>query len=115
MRYGPQHEGYYPGQFVDNLFLNWPAGGDIAEKQSFFWFHDHRMDQTGSTVYKGMVGLYPIYDPGGYPGVDGGADMGDEHQGFRLPSVRTDNGDGSFDVESTTFHWPSRTSDWTTA
>ncbi len=48
---------------VDNLYLNWPAGGDDREKQSFFWFHDHRMDHTGSNVYKGMVGLYPIYDP----------------------------------------------------
>ena len=49
--------------WVDNLYLNWPAGGDDREKQSFFWFHDHRMDHTGSNVYKGMVGLYPIYDP----------------------------------------------------
>ena len=48
---------------MDNLYLNWPAGGDDAEKQSFFWFHDHRMDHTGSNVYKGCVGLYPIYDP----------------------------------------------------
>ena len=63
MRYGPQHQGYRPGQFCDSLYLNWPAGGDDAEKQSFFWFHDHRMDHTGSNVYKGMVGMYPIYDP----------------------------------------------------
>ena len=55
--------GYGPGTWCDNLYLNWPAGGDDAEKQSFFWFHDHRMDQTGSNVYKGMVGLYAIYDP----------------------------------------------------
>ena len=40
------------------------AGGwRKAEKQSFFWFHDHRMDHTGANVYKGLVGLYPIYDP----------------------------------------------------
>jgi FtsP/CotA-like multicopper oxidase with cupredoxin domain len=56
------------------------------------------MDHTGSNVYKGMVGIYPIYDPQGYPGVSGGADMGDERQGFRLPGVRTDHQDGSFDV-----------------
>ena len=90
---GPRAEGYAPGMFVDNLYLNWPAGGDDREKQSFFWFHDHRMDHTGSNVYKGMVGLYPIYDP------KGGMDMGDETQGLRLPGVRTDNPDGSFDVE----------------
>ena len=85
MRYGPKYQGYLPGSSVDNLYLNWPAGGDDREKQSFFWFHDHRMDHTGSNVYKGMVGLYPIYDPNGM-------DMGDETQGLRLPGVRTDNG-----------------------
>ena len=90
---GPRAEGFAPGTCVDNLYLNWPAGGDDREKQSFFWFHDHRMDHTGSNVYKGMVGLYPIYDP------KDGMDMGDERQGLRLPGVRTDNPDGSFDVE----------------
>jgi FtsP/CotA-like multicopper oxidase with cupredoxin domain len=93
MKFGPKHEGYRVKDFVDNLYLNWPAGGDDREKQSFFWFHDHRMDHTGANVYKGMVGLYPIYDP------KNGFDMGDERQGLRLPGVRTDNLDGSFDVE----------------
>jgi FtsP/CotA-like multicopper oxidase with cupredoxin domain len=93
MRYGPQHEGYRPKMSCDNLYLNWPAGGLEAEKQSFFWFHDHRMDHTGSNVYKGMVGLYPIYDP------KNGLDMGDERRGLRLPGVRTNNPDGSFDVK----------------
>jgi FtsP/CotA-like multicopper oxidase with cupredoxin domain len=79
--------------WMDNLYLNWPAGGDDREKQTFFWFHDHRMDHTGSNVYKGMVGIYPIYDP------KNGLDMGDERRGYRLPGVRTDNPDGSFDVD----------------
>src|SRR3954453_5852069 len=104
MTRGPQHHGFHAGSFVDNLYLNWPAGGDETEKQSFFWFHDHRMDHTGSNVYKGMVGLYPIYDPRPLPDGRGGADVGDERQGYRLPGVRTDNlnaagkPDGSFDV-----------------
>ena len=93
MRQGPKHEGYRPGMWVDNLYLNWPAGNDDREKQSFFWFHDHRMDHTGSNVYKGMVGLFPIYDP------KNGMDMGDETKGLRLPGVRKDNSDGSFDVD----------------
>ncbi|HEY3312327.1 MAG TPA: multicopper oxidase domain-containing protein [Anaerolineales bacterium] len=93
MNYGPKNHGYLPGTWCDNLYLNWPAGGDDREKQSFFWFHDHRMDHTGANVYKGMVGLYPIYDP------KDGKDMGDEHQGLRLPGVRTNNVDGSFDVD----------------
>jgi FtsP/CotA-like multicopper oxidase with cupredoxin domain len=55
--------GYQPAEWVDNLYLNYPAGNDVREKQSFLWFHDHRMHHTGANVYKGMVGLYPIYDP----------------------------------------------------
>ena len=93
MRYGPKWEGYRPKMSVDNLYLNWPAGGDDREKQSFFWFHDHRMDHTGSNVYKGMVGLYPIYDP------KNGMDVGDERRGLRLPGRRTNHADGSFDVD----------------
>jgi FtsP/CotA-like multicopper oxidase with cupredoxin domain len=98
MRYGPQHHGFRPGQWVDQMYLNWPAGNDDREKQSFFWFHDHRMDHTGANVYKGLVGLFPIYDPKPL-GSLGGTDMGDERQGYRLPGVRTDNPDGSFDVK----------------
>jgi len=93
MTRGPQHHGFHAGSWVDQMYLNWPAGNDETEKQSFFWFHDHRMDHTGANVYKGLVGLYPIYDP------TNGMDMGDETQGLHLPGVRTDNDDGSFDVK----------------
>src|SRR4051794_23617859 len=58
------HEAAYePGEWVDNLYLGYPAGGDDREKQSFFWFHDHVHGHTGANVYKGMVGLMPLYDP----------------------------------------------------
>jgi FtsP/CotA-like multicopper oxidase with cupredoxin domain len=84
-------EAYLPGQYCDNLYLNYPAGGDDKEKQSFFWFHDHRMDFTGANVYKGMVGLYPIYDPIN--------DNGDETTGFRLPGVpNSESGRNDYDV-----------------
>jgi FtsP/CotA-like multicopper oxidase with cupredoxin domain len=88
----PHHkpEAYQPGDWVDNLYLNYPAGGDPNEKMSFLWFHDHREGHTGANVYKGMAGLYPIYDPD--------LDPGDETRGLRLPGVRTDNADGSFNV-----------------
>jgi len=72
---------YQPGQWVDNLYLNYPAGNDDNEKQSFFWFHDHRMDHTGANVYKGMVGLFPIYDPK----IDSGNEL--QTTGLRLPGV----------------------------
>lgn len=83
--------GYDPGQWMDNLYLNYPPENDDREKQSFLWFHDHQHSHTGANVYKGMVGLFPIYDPK--------MDSGDETRGYRLPGVRTENGDGSFDVE----------------
>ena len=98
MNAGPKWHGYRPGMTVDNLYLNWPAGGDDREKQTFFWFHDHRMDHTGSNVYKGMVGLYPIYDP------KNNLDMGDERLGYRLPGVRTNyNPDGTIASGTTSF------------
>jgi FtsP/CotA-like multicopper oxidase with cupredoxin domain len=57
------------------------------------------MDQTGSNVYKGMVGMYPIYDPKVMPGMKGGMDMGDETQGLRLPGRRRQKPSGAFEVD----------------
>ena len=70
---------YDPGEWCDNLYLNWPAAGDAKEMQSTLWFHDHSHGHTGANVYKGMVGLYPIYDPAN--------DNGNETSGYRLPGV----------------------------
>jgi FtsP/CotA-like multicopper oxidase with cupredoxin domain len=82
-----------PGEWVDQMYLAYAAGGDDREKQSFFWFHDHVHGHTGANVYKGMVGLMPIYDPK--------IDNGDETnpKGLGLPGVRTNYGDGTFDVD----------------
>jgi FtsP/CotA-like multicopper oxidase with cupredoxin domain len=88
------HEAAYePGEWVDNLYLGYPAGNDDREIQSFFWFHDHVHGHTSDNVYKGMVGIMPLYDPK--------IDRGDETDpnGLRLPGRRTDNPDGSFDVD----------------
>lgn len=82
---------YGPGQWCDNLYHNYPAGGDPSEMQSFLWFHDHTHNHTGANVYKGMVGVFPIYDPK--------LDNGDERKGLRLPGVRVDRPDGAFDVK----------------
>jgi FtsP/CotA-like multicopper oxidase with cupredoxin domain len=92
--------GYIPADWSDNLYLMYPAGNDENEKQSFLWFHDHRMHHTGANVYKGMVGLMPHYDPV--------ADPGDEtatvypqfaKTNLRLPGRRTNNPDGTFNVK----------------
>src|SRR3954447_2216456 len=91
-----------PGEWVDQLYLGYAAGGDEREKQSFFWFHDHVHGHTGANVYKGMVGLMPLYDPV----LDSGNEA--DPKGLRLPGVRTDNHvgndpnaplDGTFNVE----------------
>jgi FtsP/CotA-like multicopper oxidase with cupredoxin domain len=94
--------GYQPGQWSDNLYTNVPAGGLDAEKQSTLWFHDHRMHHTGPNVYKGMVGFMPHYDPFDATNPTATAasqDSGDERVGLRLPGIRTNNGDGTFDVK----------------
>ncbi len=98
--------GYIPGDWCDNLYLNYPAGGDPAEMMSFLWFHDHRMHHTGANVYKGMVGLFPLYDPGIPDGNDGivpgtGLDTGNESDpapNLKLPGVRV-NLAGRFNVK----------------
>ena len=71
------------------------------------------MDHTGSNVYKGMVGLYPIYDPKPM-GSQGGTDMGDERQGLRLPGVRRTTRTAR-STSSTTSRSPSSTAGSTTA
>lgn len=82
------HGGYVPGDWVDSLYLMYPAGGDPAEKQSFLWIHDHREHHTGANVYKGQVGLTPFYDTMPEPGFPDGRDPGDETKGLRLPGVK---------------------------
>ncbi|MFL5405614.1 MAG: multicopper oxidase domain-containing protein, partial [Myxococcales bacterium] len=87
--------GYRPMEWVDNLYLAYPAGGNEAEKQAFLWYHDHRMHHTGPNVYKGMVGIAPHYDSK--------LDNGDESKidGLRLPGVRTNNVDAQGNYDGT--------------
>src|SRR3954465_1607993 len=83
------HEAAYePGERVDNLYLGYPAGGADRGIQSFFWFHDHVHGHTAANVYKGMVGLMPLYDPK--------IDRGDETDtpGPRLPGGPPANPEG---------------------
>ncbi|MBI5684444.1 MAG: multicopper oxidase domain-containing protein [Verrucomicrobia bacterium] len=79
----PHHRphGYSPGEFADNLYLNTCPSDDPTETQSFLWFHDHTHSHTGANVYKGMVGLYYMYDT---------MDCNDERTGWRLPSGEYD-------------------------
>lgn len=95
-------EGYFPTQWVDNLYLNFPPGKDErerrSEKQSFLWYHDHFEGYTGANVYKGLVGIYPIYDPDLDPGDE--KSPGRYGNALRLPGVRKDNtSERTFKVE----------------
>ncbi|HEY8377094.1 MAG TPA: multicopper oxidase domain-containing protein, partial [Nannocystis sp.] len=85
-----KHEAYKPGEWVDNLYLNWPPDGDDREKQSFLWFHDHVMDHTSENVYKGLVGIYVLYDPGFDDGDEINSELRLPDRAFDIPLVCTD-------------------------
>jgi FtsP/CotA-like multicopper oxidase with cupredoxin domain len=80
------------GQFYDQHYPNVLAGfasthppnGDINESLSSLWYHDHRVDFTSQNLYKGLAGMYNLFN---------NLDNGDETNGagFRPPS-------GEFDV-----------------
>jgi FtsP/CotA-like multicopper oxidase with cupredoxin domain len=72
---------FFSGQFKDNLYQNFPAGDDPREKQSTFWYHDHRFGFTAQNVYKGLAGLYLIFDE-----VDSGDEQDTHPNALRLPS-----------------------------
>jgi FtsP/CotA-like multicopper oxidase with cupredoxin domain len=51
--------------------------GDINESLSTLWYHDHRVDFTSQNTYKGLAGMYCLFNQ---------FDTGNEETGFRLPS-----------------------------
>jgi FtsP/CotA-like multicopper oxidase with cupredoxin domain len=73
------------GQFYDQHYPNVLAGinsthpgtGDIQEAMGTLWYHDHRVDFTAQNTYKGLAGMYLLFND---------LDSGDELTGFHLPS-----------------------------
>ena len=73
------------GQFYDQHYPNVLAGinsthpgtGDIQEAMGTLWYHDHRVDFTAQNTYKGLAGMYLLFN---------NLDTGDEFTGFHLPS-----------------------------
>jgi FtsP/CotA-like multicopper oxidase with cupredoxin domain len=73
---GVAHHYDYTYPFLDPGFKSTPQA-DITERPSLLWYHDHILDFTGPNVYRGLSGLFPVFD---------NLDTGDETTGLRLPS-----------------------------
>jgi FtsP/CotA-like multicopper oxidase with cupredoxin domain len=73
--------GFWYDQHYPNVLAGFssthPPNGDINESMSTLWYHDHRVDHTSQNVYKGLFGMYMLFNQ---------FDTGDETTGFRLPS-----------------------------
>src|SRR5262245_64690721 len=39
-----------------------PPNGDPSEAMSTLWYHDHRVEFTSPNVYKGLAGMYLLFD-----------------------------------------------------
>lgn len=77
---------FWPGQFYDHHYANFPAGFDNRELLSTLWYHDHRLDFTAPNVYAGLVGFYLLFDE-----FDSNNELDPNTEAFHLPS-------GEFDV-----------------
>lgn len=83
------YDQYYPNVLA-GFNSTHPPNGDINESMSSLWYHDHRVDFTAQNVYKGLAGMYNLYND---------FDTGDETTGFRLPGVpNATTGVPDFDV-----------------
>jgi FtsP/CotA-like multicopper oxidase with cupredoxin domain len=77
-----------PGLFKDHHYPNVYAGfnefppiGDQLEAQHTYWYHDHRHSFTATNNYRGINGMYLIYDD-----IDTGFEFpGQGPQALRLP------------------------------
>jgi FtsP/CotA-like multicopper oxidase with cupredoxin domain len=73
--------GFFYDQHYPNVLAGFdsthPPNGDINEAMSTLWYHDHRVDHTSQNVYKGLYGMYMLFNE---------FDTGNEQTGFRLPS-----------------------------
>lgn len=81
---GQFYDHHYPNVLAGVNSTHQSVGGDIQEAMSTLWYHDHMLDFTSQNVYKGLAGMYLLFNE---------FDSGDETTGFHLPSF----GDGASD------------------
>jgi FtsP/CotA-like multicopper oxidase with cupredoxin domain len=74
---GQYYDHHYPNVYAGVNSTHKDVGGNINEAMSTLWYHDHMLDYTSQNVYKGLAGMYNIFNE---------YDTGDETTGFRLPS-----------------------------
>lgn len=87
---------YNPGFFKDNHYPNVLAGydafpatkGDPKEAMHTLWYHNHRADFTSQNTYRGLAGLYLMFDD-----KDSGLEIDPRPGALRLPSIY-----GMFDI-----------------
>jgi FtsP/CotA-like multicopper oxidase with cupredoxin domain len=86
------------GAYKDHHYPNCYAGyddpryqatqGDPREALGTLWYHDHRLDFTGPNCYKGLAGMYLLFDE-----IDSGDELDSNPKALRLPS-----GVGKYDI-----------------
>ena len=89
-RTGQFYDQHYPNVLAGVNSTHQAVGGDIQEAMSTLWYHDHMHDFTSQNVYKGLAGMYLLFND---------YDTGDETTGFHLPSFGDGvSDDSNFDV-----------------
>ena len=87
---GQFYDQHYPNVLAGINSTHQAVGGDIQESMSTLWYHDHMHDFTSQNVYKGLAGMYLLFND---------HDTGDETTGFHLPSFGDGvSDDSNFDV-----------------
>lgn len=95
-KYGPTitASGGYKDHFYPNCYAGYDdpryhyTNGDPREALGTLWYHDHRADFTGPNVYKGLAGVYLLFDE-----IDSGDERDTHPKALRLPS-----GVGKYDI-----------------
>ena len=70
-----------PGTYRDHHYPQMLSGGDWREALGTLWFHDHMMDFTSHNTYKGLAGLYTVFNER-----DSGDEQDSNGKALRFPS-----------------------------